>query len=64
MKMIKIIARSELSGAEKFGSCASCGSGSDGKKIFKLEFEDIYSNRTSISLCCECMKKLKNMITK
>lgn len=60
--MIKIMKRSELQGAGKFGSCSSCGCGTDEKEVYKMEFEDCHNNRSSVSLCNECLTKLKNMI--
>lgn len=59
--MIKVIKRSELQGAEKFGSCASCGCRTDEKEIYKVEFEDAYNNRTSLSLCYDCMSEFGNI---
>lgn len=60
--MIKIKKCSELHGAEKFGSCASCGCGSDEKEIYKLEFEVLGNNRSSLSLCYDCLLELRKMI--
>lgn len=60
--MIKIKKRSELNGAEKYGSCANCGSGTDEKEIYKLEFEDNHNNRISMSLCHDCMNGLGVLI--
>ena len=56
--MIKIEHKSKMQGAEKFGSCASCGKERD---VYKITFEEGY-NRTSISLCFNCMNELKTQI--
>lgn len=52
--MVKILPRKDLMGAEKFGSCADCGEGTDAKEIYKIEFDsDGYGkNRTSVSEEC------------
>lgn len=62
--MVKIIPRKDLMGDEKFGSCADCGEGTDAKEIYKIEFDaDGYGkNRTSISLCWDCLIGLGNMV--
>lgn len=60
--MITIKKRSELKGAEKFGSGASCGYRTDEREIFKLEFEDLSNSKSSLSLCSECITKLKEAL--
>lgn len=57
--MIKVEKRSTLQGAEKYGSCASCGKERD---VYKVSFEDLHNNRTSISLCYECLVELGNIV--
>lgn len=54
--MIKIVHRSKLQGAERFGSCASCGKE---RGVYKISFEDNHRNYASISLCEDCLKELK-----
>lgn len=60
--MIKIKKCSELLGAEKFGSCVSCGCGSDEKEMYKLEFEVLSNKRSSLNLCYGCLIDMKEMI--
>lgn len=60
--MVTIKKRSELLGAEKFGSCASCGCGTDEKEIFKLEFDDLVNSKAVLSLCSDCIGDMKNKI--
>lgn len=62
--MVKIIPRKDLKGAEKFGSCADCGKGTDEKEIYKIEFEldGLSGKRTSLSLCWDCLASLGNII--
>lgn len=60
--MIKIKKCSELHGAERFGSCASCGCGTAEKEIYKLEFEVLGNNRSSLSVCRDCLIELREMI--
>lgn len=56
--MIKVEHRSKLQGAEKFGSCASCGKERD---VYKISFEDLHNNCTSVSLCFACFAELGNI---
>jgi hypothetical protein len=56
--MIKIIHRSKMQGAEKYGTCASCGKDRD---VYKISFEDNVGNYSSISLCWKCLKELQNL---
>lgn len=56
--MIHIVHRSKLQGADRFGSCASCGKERD---VYKISFEDQHRNYCSISLCESCLDELKNM---
>lgn len=56
--MIKVEHRSKLQGAEKFGSCASCGKERD---VYKVSFEDLHNNCTSVSLCFACLTELGNI---
>ena len=56
--MIKVEKRSELQGAEKYGSCVSCGKERD---VYKISFEDLHNNRTSVSLCYACFAELGNI---
>lgn len=60
--MVTIKKRSESLGAEKFGSCVNCGCGTDEKEIYKLEFYDLVNNKSSLSLCSECILILKETI--
>lgn len=62
--MVKIISRKQLIGAEKFGSCADCGKGTDEKEIFKIEFDadGFGKNRTSLSMCWDCLINLGDMV--
>ena len=57
--MFKIIHRNKLDGAEKYGSCASCGKERD---VYKIEFTDNNKTSSSISLCEDCMYCLGNEI--
>ena len=56
--MIKVEKRNKLQGAEKYGSCASCGKERD---VYKISVEDLHNNRTSISVCFECFTELGNI---
>ena len=60
--MIKIYKRSELQGAEKFGNCASCSCDKDKRVIYKIEFKDETRNKSSLSLCSECILELEKAI--
>lgn len=62
--MVKIIPRKNLKGAEKFGSCADCGKGTDEKEIYKIgfELEGLAGKRTSVSICWDCLVSLGNII--
>lgn len=57
--MIKIEERSKLIGADKYGSCSSCGVEHG---VYKISFEDQHNNRCSFSLCDDCLNELGNMI--
>ena len=57
--MIEIIHRSKLKGADRFGSCSSCGKERDVYK--KISFEDGCYNRNSVSLCKNCLEELKKI---
>ncbi len=59
--MIQIIHRSKLKGAERYGSCASCGKERD---VYKISFEDGHRNYSIISLCTDCLTELENMANK
>ena len=56
--MIEIIHRSKLKGADRFGSCASCGKERD---VYKISFEDSLNNRNSVSLCKKCLEELRKI---
>lgn len=58
--MITIVHRSKLQGAEKYGTCSSCGKERD---VYKVSFEDRVGNNSSISLCGACLTELKNIIS-
>lgn len=57
--MFKILHRSELDGAEKYGSCASCGKERD---VYKIEFTSDNTDSTSISLCEDCLYAFGNEV--
>lgn len=57
--MIEIIHRNKLDGAEKYGSCVSCGKERD---VYKIKFTDNNKISSSISLCEDCMYYLGNEI--
>lgn len=61
--MISIKKKSELTGAEKYGQCASCAKGSSEAELYQISFTYGGSTKsTSIDLCSECMEEMKNMI--
>lgn len=60
--MMIIIDCSELTGADKYGSCQCCGAGSKEKKMFKIVFKNIHGHSSSIHLCGACMKTLARRI--
>lgn len=62
--MIKIMKKSELQGAAKFGNCASCGKGTDDTEIYKIEFEDFGTQSISIGLCLDCLAELGDLAIK
>lgn len=58
--MISIKKKSELTGAEKYGQCASCSKGSSETELYRISFTYDGSTKThSIDLCPECMKELE-----
>lgn len=57
--MFKIIHRSKLDGAEKYGSCASCGKEQDN---YKIEFASDNAKSTSINLCEDCLYAFGNEV--
>lgn len=59
--MIKIMKKSKLQGAGKYGSCAACGKGSDEAEIYKIEFENLENHSTGISLCLDCLAELGDL---
>lgn len=61
--MISIKKNSEFSGAEKYGQCASCSKGSSETELYRISFTYDGSTKTSsVDLCLECMKEMKNMM--
>ena len=61
--MISIKKNSEVSGAEKYGQCASCSKGSSEEDLYRISFTyDGSTKTTSVDLCPECIKEMKNMI--
>lgn len=62
--MIKIMKKSELQGAAKYGNCASCGKGTDETEIYKIEFENFENHSISISLCLDCLAELGDLAVK
>ena len=62
--MIKIMKKSELQGAAKFGNCVSCGKGTDETEIYKIEFEDLGTQSISIGLCLDCLAELCDLAVK
>ena len=61
--MISIKKKSELTGAEKYGQCASCAKGSSEAELYQISFSYEGSTKSnSIDLCVECMEEMKNMI--
>ncbi|WP_320973257.1 hypothetical protein [Enterocloster bolteae] len=59
--MIRIIKRSELRGAAKYGNCASCGKGSDEAEIYKIECGDSLKDFSSLDLCLDCLAELGDL---
>lgn len=53
--MIKIMKKSELQGAAKYGNYASCGKGSDESEIYKIECGDSSTCVNSFNLCLDCL---------
>ena len=61
--MISIKKNSQFSGAEKYGQCASCSKGSSETELYRISFTyDGSTKTTSVDLCPECIKEMKNMI--
>lgn len=61
--MISIKKKSELSGAEKYGQCASCAKGSLETELYQISFTyDGSTKSTSMDLCPECLFTMKNRI--
>lgn len=61
--MIKIKKKSELTGAEKYGQCASCAKGSSEAKLYQLTFSyEGSTESSSIDLCWDCMIEMGNDI--
>lgn len=62
--MIKILKKSELHGADKYGECIACGvdAQSSGKDIYKIEFESTCGKCNSVNICRDCAVVLADMI--
>lgn len=59
--MIKIMKKSELQGAAKYGNCASCGKGSDEAEIYKIECGDSSKDFSNLDLCLDCLAELGDL---
>lgn len=59
--MIKIMKKSELQGAARFGNCASCGKGTDEIEIYKIECGDPPTYSSSLDLCLDCLAGLGDL---
>ena len=62
--MIKILKKSALQGADKYGECTACGRTKDdsGIEIYKIEFESVYGKKSSLNICRDCAIILSDMI--
>ena len=61
--MITIKKSSELSGANRFGTCISCGAFSEDGDIFKITLFGASKYQGSVvCLCYQCMKELGQLI--
>lgn len=60
--MIKKQLLKDCRGAEKFGTCASCGKGSsEDEKMVRLRFSYQEGANSSICLCSGCLRKLASL---
>lgn len=58
--MIKIVKKSELQGADRFGNCASCGKGIDETEIYKIECGNA-PTCSCLDLCLDCLAGLGDL---
>lgn len=61
--MIEIKKKSELTGAERFGDCISCGKRSNETDLYQISFR--YENSTKdriVDICFDCMCEMGDMI--
>ena len=60
---IKVRKLANLKGAERFGSCASCGQISlEDSSLMRITFSTLEINDTSIWLCGDCANTLIEML--
>lgn len=59
--MIKIMKKSELQGAAKYGNCAGCGKGTNETEIYKIECGYSSTCSSSLDLCLDCLAGLGDL---
>lgn|GEM_PF-1492359 len=62
---MKIVKLSNLSGAERFGTCAECGKNSDEAELYRIVTDTRAGSHTyhnSLCLCNECLNTLKKQL--
>ena len=61
--MIRVDKLNELNGAERFGSCVSCGSGSKNSTNYRLVFGlKGMGQQSSVTLCDKCLEELGRIL--
>lgn len=61
--MIQIKKKSDLTGADKYGQCASCARGSKEAELYQLSFSYEGSTKSSsVDLCWDCLLEMGNGI--